>query len=107
MEIKLPIKNIHITDNMTFEDIKKISKIQIYGDTHDLLVYKHENESMRKETIFHGDIHSEWDIDKSIFFDVEMDELEIVATAILKQIELIRRNYSEQIKFQTDMCNYV
>jgi hypothetical protein len=107
MEIKLSIKNIHITDNMTLEDIKKISKIQIYGDTHDMLLYKQQNESMRGETIFHGDIHSEWDTNKSIFFDMEMDELEEVATAILKQIELIRRNYSEQIKFQTDMYNHV
>lgn len=107
MEIKLPIKNIDITDNMTFEDIKKISKIQIYGHPHDLLVYKHENESMREETIFHGDIHSEWDTDKSIFFDVEMDELEEFASAILKRIEIIRKNYSEQIKYQTDMGRYV
>jgi hypothetical protein len=107
MEIKLPIKNIHISDNMTLEDIKKISKIKIYADTYDLLVYKHNKESMRNETIFHGDIHFELDTDKSIFFDMEMDELEAVATAILEQIELIRRNYSEQIKFQTDMCNYV
>ena len=107
MEIKLPIKNIHITNNMALEDIKKISKIRICGDTHDLLVYKHNNESMRDDTIFHGDIHSHKDEDKSIFFDMEMDELEEFASAILKQIELIRINYSEQIKFQTDMGNQV
>ena len=107
MEIKLPIKSLHITDNMTFEDIKKVSRIQIYGDTHDLVLYKLQNESMRDDTIFHGDIHSDDNADKSIFFDVEMDELEEFANAILKRIEIIRRNYSEQIKFQTDMRRYV
>jgi len=107
MEMKLPIKNIHITDNMTLKNIKSISRIQIYGDTSDLLVYKHNNESMRDDTIFHGDIHSDFNTDESIFFDVEIDELEEFASAILKRIEIIRKNYSEQIKFQTDRGKYV
>ncbi len=34
--------------------------------------------------------------------DIEIDELEHFANSVLKQIEIVRRNYSEQIKFQTD-----
>lgn len=35
-------------------------------------------------------------------FDVEIDELEEFANAILKQIEIVRKNYSEQFKYQTN-----
>ena len=39
-------------------------------------------------------------------FDVEIDELEEFANALLKKIEIVRKNYSEQIKYQIDRgCN--
>jgi hypothetical protein len=107
MEIKLPIKNFRIHESATIEDLKKIFEISFNGDAHDLLVYKHENESMRNETIFYGHSYCGRNEETSIMFDIEMDNLEVFATAILKQIELIRMNYSAQIKFQTDMGNCI
>ena len=42
--------------------------------------------------------------EKTLIMDVSIDELELFASSVLKQIEIIRKSYGEQIKIQSDMC---
>jgi len=105
MKIKLPLKDVNI--DATIKDLEKESELYIFDDPHDLLLYKRTSESMGDETIFHVFINCGENKEKAIMFNAEIDQLELFATAILKKIELIRMNYSEQIKFQTDMGNSV
>ena len=100
MEIKMPLRSASI--DATIEDFNEKSEVYVFSDTHDLLVYKNNEEEMDDTTIFSMWINCGKDKQKAIMFDVEIDELEEFANAILKQIEIVRKNYSEQIKFQTD-----
>jgi len=100
MEIKIPLRSPVI--DATTEDFNEEAEICVFSDTHDLLVCKENNEKMDDETIFSLWINCGKNKQKAIMFDVEIDELEEFANSVLKQIEIVRRNYYEQIKFQTD-----
>ena len=41
--------------------------------------------------------------EKTLMMNVSVDELELFASSVLKQIEIIRKSYGEQIKIQSDM----
>jgi hypothetical protein len=100
MDIKMPLRNTSI--DAKIEDFNEIAEVYVFSDTHDLLVCEEIGEKMDDNTIFSMWINCGKDKEKAIMFDVEIDELEEFASAILKQIEIVRKNYSEQIKFQTN-----
>ena len=96
----MPLRGASI--DATIEDFNENAEVYVFSDTHDLLVNKNNEEEMDDATIFSMWINCGKDKQKAIMFDVEIDELEEFANAVLKQIEIVRKNYSEQIKFQTD-----
>ena len=75
-------------------------KIKVYSDVHDLLVYNSQKEEMDDNTIFGFWVECG---EKTLMMDVSIDELELFASSVLKQIEIIRKSYGEQIKIQSDM----
>ena len=104
MEVKLPTKNALTDTGNKYLETKVNEGVEfiVYSDTHDLLVYAHNQEQMTGETIFGLWVAFGKDKEKTIMCDVEINELELFANSILKQIEIMRNNYSEQIKYQTD-----
>jgi hypothetical protein len=101
METKMPLKNASI-DVATFDDLIIQSEILVFSETGDLIIYKDKREEMSDNTIFGLWINCGKNLERTIMFDVEIDELELFANSILKQIQIVRNNYSEQIKYQTD-----
>lgn len=81
-------------------DLKNGVKIKVYSDVHDLLVYNSRKEEMDDDTIFCLWVECG---EKTLMMDVSINELELFASSVLKQIEIIRKSYSEQIKIQSDM----
>ena len=75
-------------------------KIKVYSDVYDLLVYNSRKEEMNDETIFGLWVECG---EKTLMMDVSIDELELFASSVLNQIEIIRKSYGEQIKIQYDM----
>ena len=100
MQLKMPLGKSTI--DATIEDFESECEIMVFGCAQDLLVCKNNNELMDNDTIFQLWINCGQEKQNAIMFDVEIDELEEFANSILKKIEIVRRNYSEQIKFQTD-----
>ena len=96
------------TDFKTLEDLdfKDGFTLAVYSDTHDLLHYKYNKEPIDKP-IFGIWVEIGHDQYKSIMTDVPMDDLELFANSILKSIEIIRNNYSEQIKTQLSIGGIV
>ena len=87
-------------DKLESSDCEKGVKIIVYSDIHDLLIYNSRKEEMDYNTVF--GLHVECG-EKTLMMDVPIDELELFASSVLKQIEIIRKSYSEQIKIQSDM----
>jgi len=75
-------------------------KIKVFSDVHDLLVYNSRKEEMDDDTIFGFWVEFG---EKTLMMNVSVDELELFASSVLKQIEIIRKSYGEQIKIQSDM----
>lgn len=100
MEIKMPLRSCSI--DATIKDFEQETEVFVFSTTSDLLSYTKDEQEMPSDTIFSLWINCGKDKTKAIMFDVEIDELEEFGNAILKQIEIVRKNYSEQIKFQTD-----
>jgi len=100
MNIKMPLRSCSI--DATIKDFQQEAEVFVFSTTDDLLSYTNDEQEMPDDTIFSLWINCGKDKEKAIMFDVEIDELEEFGNAILKQIEIVRKNYSEQIKFQTD-----
>jgi hypothetical protein len=105
MKIKLPLKEVTI--DAKIEDFEEKSEVYVFADEEELLLSKEQNRHMDRDTIFSLFINCGKDKTNAIMWCVEIDELEEFAYSILKKIEIVRRNYSEQIKFQTDRGNKV
>lgn len=75
-------------------------KIKVYSDVHDLLVYSNRKEQMDDDTIFGLWVECG---EKTLMMDISIDELELFASSVLKQVEIIRKTYGHQIKIQSDM----
>ena len=86
-------------EKLESSDCKNV-KIKVYSDVYDLFVYNSRKEEMADDTIFGLDIECG---EKTLMMDIQIDELELFASSILKQIEIIRKTYGEQIKIQSDM----
>jgi hypothetical protein len=103
MKIKMPLKRITI--DASLEQLQDGAELYVNSDIHDLLIQNSRQEDM-EETIFYLWINCGKDMEGAIMFDVEIDELEEFANALLNKIQIVRNNYSEQIKYQTDRgCN--
>lgn len=100
MDIKIPLKRPVI--DATIKDIEEGAELHIFTETHDLLVAHHNKEKMEDSTIFCFFINCGKDKEQSLMFDIGIDEIEFLANSILAQVDIIRKNYSEQIKYQTD-----
>jgi len=97
-----------VTDFESLEssDFEKGIRIKVYSDTHDLLAYNHNNEEM-EGTIFGLWIECGKEKEKTIMLDLPINDLELFANSVLKNIEIIRKSYGEQIKMQFDMGSVV
>ena len=87
-------------EKLEMSDCENGVKIKVYSDVHDLLVYNSRKEEMDDNTIFSFWVECG---EKTLMMDVSIDELELFASSVLKQIEIIRKSYGEQIKIQSDM----
>lgn len=104
MKTKMPIGRGTI--DAEIKDFNSECELYVFSDTNDLLVYDHRKEGMEEETIFSMWVNCGKGLEKAIMFSIEMDELELFATSVLTQIKLIRDNYSDQIKRQSELgCN--
>lgn len=85
-------------------DLKQGIKIGFISDgLHDFLISSNNDEEAGA-TIFSLNIKCG---DKEIGSDVEINELELFAHSILKQIEIVRKNYGEEIKIQAGKTEFV
>ena len=64
------------------------------------MVYNRRKEEIHNDTIFRLKVKRG---EKTLMMDVSIDELELFASSVLNQIEIIRKSYGEQIKIQYDM----
>ena len=103
MENLIELKKRVVTDFESIDesDFEKGVNLKIYSNTYDLNVYYHNKEEMD------GTIFSLWlecgnKKEKTIMVDVPIDELELFANSVLKNINIIRKNYNTQIKYQTE-----
>jgi hypothetical protein len=99
---------IEITEvNTDFElvkssDFEKGVKLKIISCTHDLVVYSRVNEGI-DSSLFTLFIEFGDDYEKTIFLNLQMDELELFTNSLLKHIEIIKSNYVDQIKIQRNL----
>jgi hypothetical protein len=107
MENIIELKNC-VTDFGTLKssDFEEGIKLKIGSDTNDLLVYNQRKEEM-DGTIFWLWIECGKEREKAIMIDFPINELELFAKSILTHIEIIRKNYDEQIKIQSDMGSVI
>lgn len=87
-------------EKLESSDCENGVKIKVYSDVQDLLVYNHRKEEMDCQSLFVLWVECGG---KALMMDVSIDELELFASSVLKQIEIIRKSYGEQIKIQSDM----
>ena len=104
MENVIELNKRVVTDfeSLDKSDFEKGVNLKIYSDTYDLNVYYNNKEEM-DGTIFGLWVECGNDKEKTIMIDVPINELELFAHSVLKNIGIIRKNYSTQIKYQTEM----
>jgi hypothetical protein len=95
MKITLPLINPAFDDNKLSEEFKHEfdKSCQIY-------VYKDENSWEQDEETHAFALWLEYgkDKEKSLMFDVDLNDLEMFANSLLKSIEMFRRDYSDVLK---------
>jgi len=91
-----------VTDfqNLKSSDCDNGIKIKVFSDVHDLLFYSNRKEEMDDGTVFGLFVECG---KKTLMMNVSINELELFTSSVLKQIEIIRKSYGEQIKKQSDM----
>jgi len=82
-------------------DFKKGVNIVVHSEIQDLLLHIDSNEVM-DTTIFGLWIEFGKEKEKTIMLDAPMRDLELFAKDILDHIDMVRKNYGEQIKIQTN-----
>lgn len=95
MQIKLPLRNPSFDDDRidakTRLDFDKDCQIYIYKSEQDWI--NDPSQSLFSVCVEYGE-----NIDKSLMFDANLDDLEEFAAALTKSIEMIRRDYGDVIK---------
>ena len=92
-------------ETLSKDDFKDGIRIKVYSEINDLLAYNSQNSDMCDSTIF--GVWVEIGKSRAIMANVSIDELELFSKSILTHIEILRRNYGEQIKVQTDRGNNI
>jgi hypothetical protein len=88
-------------ENVTISDFEKNINIIVYSEIQELLNSNEDKEVMDK-TIFGVDIKFGEKQEKTIMVDAPINDLELFAKSILAHIDIVRKNYGEQIKIQTN-----
>lgn len=95
MKITLPLIRPFVDDKRLSEEVKKDfdNRCQIY-------LYKEEEDWESDEESHAFSLRFEYGIGKEnfIWFDVDLNDLEMFANSLMKSIEMLRRDYSEVIK---------
>ncbi len=87
-------------EKLESSDCENGIKIKVYSDVYDLLIYNSRKEEMFDNTVFGLWVECG---EKTLMMDISINELELFASSVLKQVEIIRKSYGEQIKIQFDM----
>jgi hypothetical protein len=82
-------------------DFKKGVNIVVHSEIQDLLLYI-ENKEVMDTSFFGLFIEFGEEKEKTIMLDAPIDDLELFAKSILAHIDIVRKNYGEQIKIQTN-----
>ena len=95
MKITLPLINPVFDDSRLTEEVRKDfdKGCQVY-------IYKEEQNWISDEE---QHVYSLWieygkDKDKTLMFDIDLDDLEMFANSLLKSVEMLRRDYSDVLK---------
>jgi hypothetical protein len=100
MEIKMKLVSSSIMTKI--EDLDKNPELCVFSSCQDLIASFRGKTKMYDGTIFN--ISIECGEGSFIQYEIKIDDLELFATSILKSIEIVRRDYSEHIKYQTNNC---
>ena len=93
-------------ENFESSDFENGINLKVYSDTRDLVLYYEMNEEM-DATIFGLWIEFGKEKEKTIMFDAPINDLELFAKSILAHIDIVRKNYAEQIKMQNDLGSVI
>lgn len=93
-------------ENFESSDFENGINIKVYSDTQCLILYNEMNEEM-DSTIFKMFIEFGKEKEKTIMLDAPINDLELFAKSILAHIDIIRKNYGEQIKIQNDLGSVI
>lgn len=104
LKIKTPILGF---EKINIEDFDYDMSIKIYSDTHDLVILSESNRDMDDSTIFNLWIEFGKYKEKQFMFNMPMEELELFCNSVLKHIDIIKNNYSNQIDFQIKKNNII
>ena len=89
-------------EDVKISDFEKDINIMVYSEIQELLNCNEDNEEM-DATIFSLWIEFGKEKEKTIMLDAPIDDLELFAKSILAHIDIVRKNYGEQIKIQNDL----
>jgi hypothetical protein len=103
MQIKMKLASCSIMTKI--EDLDKNPEISVFSSCQDLIACFQSKTKMYDGTIFN--ISIECGEGSFIQYEIKIDDLELFANSILKSIEIVRRDYSEHIKYQANKCYYV
>jgi len=87
------------------EDLNKNPQLSVSSNCNDLTACFISKTKMDDGTVFN--ISLEFNEESFIQYEVKIDDLELFATSILKSIEIVRRDYSEHIRYQANKFYYV
>jgi hypothetical protein len=88
-------------EDVKISDFKKGVNIVVHSEIQDLLLYI-ENKEVMDTSFFGLFIEFGEEKEKTIMLDAPIDDLELFAKSILAHIDIVRKNYAEQIKIQTN-----
>jgi hypothetical protein len=88
-------------EDVKISDFEKGVNIVVHSAIQDLLLHIDSNEVM-DTSLFGLWIEFGEEKEKTIILDASMRDLELFAKDILDHIDMVRKNYGEQIKIQTN-----
>lgn len=106
MDLILPIlRSVGDEDSGEFSDkLTDGCQIKVYSNTWDLLAYDEANEKSDTQVLGIALEYGE-NKDNSLYLDASMSDIEEFAYALIKKIEIIRRDYNKQLQKQFDLGN--
>lgn len=104
MNIKMKLGDVGFDAKL--EDLNKNPQLSVSSNCNDLTAcFLSKTKMDDGGTIFN--ISLEFNEESFIQYEVKIDELELFANSILKSIEIVRRDYSEHIRYQANKLYYV